>query len=169
MPDDKTNGEDKTNEKIIASLEKLNQKIEEKSEKDAHRMSQIDAKVTALADEDEGEEDDTWNLSDDKDEDPDVTVKRSELKGIVDSAVKKATEKATKAATEVVHTEISGAQKKNEMDAKAFEEFPYLNSQSESHNPKFLEQVRSEMKRKVDSGRNPEDPEWRSAEGEKGG
>lgn len=150
--------ENKTDDKIMESLNVLNKKIDEQATKHETKLSSIDRKIESLADVEDVEEEkkETWETDDDDDE---VVVKKSELRTIVDTAVKKATDAATKAATKTVSTTLSANAKRQEKDVEAFKDFPYMNKQSEEYNERFLKEVTDEMQRRVGNGRSREDPE----------
>lgn len=157
MPDEKDPKETNEDSKVNDALELLSKKIDEQASKHDMKLSSVDKKITDLNKPDDKEVDEDWSTGDDDDEE--VLVKKSELKSIVDTAVKKATEAASKAAEKTVGVTLSARAKRDEIDLKAFKDFPYLHRASDDFNERFEKEVTDEMKRKVDNGRSNADPE----------
>lgn len=153
VKDDDQNVEPK-DDKVSEALSLLSKKIDEQGEQHKQNISAVDKKISDLAPD---EPDESWEPNDGDDEE--VIVKKSELKTIVDTAVKRATDAATKAVDKKVSSTLSAKQKRDEMDVQAMKDFPYLHDASPDFNERFVKEVQEEMKRKVDSGRNNQDPE----------
>jgi hypothetical protein len=146
--------EEKDGEKIQDALALLTKKIDEQATRHEHKLAAVDKKLTDLSTPEEEEE--TWNREDDDEE---MLVKKSELKTIVDTAVKKATEAASKAAEKKVDATLSEKAKREQADVAAFKDFPYMNKESQDFNERFFKEVTDEMQRKVQNGRSNADPE----------